>query len=212
MGRRWLGIGNLASRHWFCGLEPGGKERSDWPQTWLERFSAAEVIDGRMEAGDSEHARWFTPTSKGQPTWIPLIRTLLSFKGDASDDAACLAYQRDRFAAGDGDEAVLELSAYAAAHLGVDSPRERYMQQRIARIKELLAHRQPAFLVCYGTTRRTDFEKLVGGPFDADGFRISGSTVCAIVKHPTPRFQAAAPPSFWTALGQELRRRADLLI
>lgn len=31
MGRRWLGIGNIASRHWFCGLEPGGTERSDWP-------------------------------------------------------------------------------------------------------------------------------------------------------------------------------------
>jgi len=111
--------------------------------------------------------------------------------------------------AGDGDEAVLELSAYAAANLGVDSPRERYMPQRIERIKELLAQHQPAFLVCYGTTRRTDFEKIVGGAFDADGFRVSGKTVCAIVIHPTPRFRPAPPPSFWVGLGQELRRRAE---
>jgi len=139
MGRRWLGIGNIASKHWFCGLEPGGTERADWPRIWADRFGGAEVIDGRMEAGDPDHARGFSPTSKGQPTWIPLIRTLLAFKGEPADDASCLAYQRERFAAGDGDEAVLELSAYAAANLGVDSPREKYMPERIARIAELLA-------------------------------------------------------------------------
>jgi len=211
MGRRWLGIGNIASRHWFCGLEPGGTDRSDWPEVWADRFRGAEVIDGRMEAGDPDHARWFSPTSKGQPTWIPLIRTLLAFKGEPADDAACLAYQRERFAAGDGDEAVLELSAYAAANLGVASPRERYMAQRIERTKELLAHHRPAFLVCYGTTRRADFEKIAGGPFDADGFRVSGSTVCAIAMHPTPRFRPAPPPASWMQLGQELRRRVDAL-
>jgi hypothetical protein len=211
MGRRWLGIGNIASRHWFCGLEPGGAERPEWPEIWADRFGGAEVIDGRMEAGDPDHARWFSPAAKGQPTWIPLIRTLLAFKGEPSDDAACLAYQRERFAAGDGDEAVLELSAYAAANLGVDSPRERYMPQRIERITELLAKHQPAFLVCYGTTRRADFEKIVGGPFDDDGFRVSGRTVCAIAMHPTPRFRPAPPSSFWIGLGRELRRRGDLL-
>lgn len=212
IGRRWLGIGNVASRHWFCGLEPGGTERADWPEIWADRFDRAEVIDGRMEAGDPDHARWFSPTSKGQPTWIPLIRTLLAFKGEPSDDAACLAYQRERFAGGNGDEAVLELSAYAAANLGVDSPREKYMPERIARIAELLVHHEPAFLVCYGTTRTRDFERIVGGPFDTDGFRICGKTVCAITMHPTPRFRAAPPPSFWIGLGQELRRRSEALL
>lgn len=149
-----------------------------------------------------------TPITRGGSV-RPLIRTLLAFKGEPSDDAPCLAYQRERFAAGDGDEAVLELSAYAAANLAVDSPRERYMSQRIERIRELLAHRRPAFLVCYGTTRRADFEKIVGGPFDAHGFRVSGSTVCAITMHPTPRFRPAPPPSFWVGLGQGLRKRAD---
>lgn len=211
MGRRWLGIGNLGSRHWFCGLEPGGAERSDWPAIWADHFGGAEVIDGRMEAGDPDHMRWFSAESEGQPTWIPLIRTLLAFKGEPADDAACLAYQRERFVAGDGDEAVLELSAYAAANLGVDSPRERYMTKRIQRIRELLAHHQPAFLVCYGTTRRHDFEQIVGGQFDADGFRFSGRTVCAITMHPTPRFRRASPPPFWIALGQELRRRSEAL-
>ena len=211
MGRRWLGIGNLAARHWFCGLEPGGTERAEWPAVWADRFGGAEIIDGRIDADDPDHARWFSETARAQPTWIALIRTLLAFKGEPSDDASCLAYQRDRFAAGDGGEAVLELSAYAAANLGVDSPRERYMPQRIERIRELLAHHQPAFLVCYGTTRRADYEKIIGGPFDTDGFGLSGKTICAVAMHPTPRFRPAPPPSFWSGLGQELRRRSDAL-
>jgi len=188
----------------------GGTERPDGPEIWTDRFASAETIDGRIDACDPDHARWFSPSSKGQPTRIAPIRTLLAFKGEPADDVACLAYQRERFAAGNGDEAVLELSAYAAANLGVDSARERYKPQRIERIRELLAEHRPAFFACYGLTRGADFEDIVGGPFDADGFRVSGSTVCAIAMHPTPRFRPAPPPSFWVGLGLELRRRAEL--
>ena len=209
MGRRWLGIGNIESRHWFCGLEPGGTERADWPAVWLNRFNGAEVIDGRMEPGDPDYARWFSATAKGQPTWIPLVRTLLAFKGEPSDDAACLAYQREHFAAGDGDAAVLELSAYAATNLAVDSPREKFMADRIARIRALMDQHEPAFLVCYGTTRRHDFEQIAGGPFDSDGFRISGRTVCAITIHPTPRFRPAPTREHWIWLGEQLRLRSN---
>lgn len=211
MGRKWLGIGNIASQHWFCGLEPGGRERADWPQVWLQRFGAAEVIDGRMDANDPDHLRWFSSSSAGQPTWIPLIRTLLSFMGKLADDLACLTYQRERFAAADAEAAVLELSAYAAKNLGEESPRERYMPERIARIRELLAEHKPLFLLCYGATRRYDFEQIVGGAFDEHGFRISGRTVCAISMHPKPRFRPAQPPAYWVNLGIELRRRSDAI-
>lgn len=211
MGRRWLGLGNIHARHWFLGLEPGGSERPEWPTVWATRFTCAEVIDGRMEAGDPDHERWFSAHAGKQPTWIPLIRTLLAFKGLTSDDTACLRYQRERFVAGDGDEALLELSAYAARDLGVDSPRERYMEERITRIHELLGLHEPAFLVCYGRSRRREYERVVGGLFDDDGFRVSGKTICALVTHPTPRFRRAPPPEFWIALGRRLRERHDEL-
>ncbi len=57
---------------------------------------------------------------------------------------------------------------------------------------QLLVHHEPAFLVCYGTTRRRDFERIVRGPFDADGFRVCGRTVCAITMRPQAGSAGAA--------------------
>jgi hypothetical protein len=208
MGQTWLGLGNIESKYWFCGLEPGGKERFEWPTIWATRYHRAEVIDGRGEAGDPDHARWFGPDAELQPTWQGLIRTRLAFDGRPADDAATLRYQVDKFSKADGEEAVLELSAYAARSLRVKSPRERYMPKRIDRMRELLRDHAPTFLVCYGRSRRRDFQRLCGGAFDAD-FRWSGNTLCALVIHPTPRYRPAPPPEFWIGLGQELRRRIN---
>jgi hypothetical protein len=207
MGQRWLGLGNLEGRYWFCGLEPGGTELPEWPSIWATRYHGAEVIDTRGEAGDPDHGKWFGPNAGLQPTWQGLIRTLLAFEGRPVDDAAVVAHQRQDFIRGDGDEAILELSAYAARSLDVDVPREKYMPQRIERIAELLRVHKPTFLVCYGRSRRRDFERLCGGPFDGDGFRWSGSTLCALTIHPTPRFRPAPKPEHWIGLGRELRRR-----
>lgn len=209
MGQRWLGLGNIGAPYWFCGLEPGGKERSEWPNIWATRYGGAEMIDGRGEAGDPDHARWFGPDAGLQSTWQALIRIRLAFEGRDADDATVLAHQREKFVRGDGDEAVLELSAYAARGLDIDVPREKYMPQRINRIAELLREHKPTFLVCYGRSRRRDFARLCGGPFDADGFRWSGSTLCALTIHPTPRHQPAPPPQHWIGLGREIRRRVD---
>lgn len=209
MGQRWLGLGHLASPFWFCGLEPGGKERPEWPSIWATRYGGAEVIDGRGEAGDPDHAQWFGPDAGLQTTWQGLIRTRLAFEGRPADDEAVLRHQREAFIRGDGDEAVLELSAYAARGLRVEVPREKYMRERIARIKILLGEHKPTFLVCYGRSRRREFAKLCGGAFDADDFRWSGTTLCALTIHPTPRFQPAPKPEHWDSLGSELRRRID---
>lgn len=195
IGRRWLGIGNLSSQHWFCGLEPGGTERSDCGAMGgpLRRSRSNRRTHG---GGRSGPRALIQPRVERADDLDPADPHGVAFKSEPTDDASCLAYQRDRFAAGAGDEEVLELSAYAAANLGVDSPRERYMPKRIERMRDLLADHQPAFLVCYGTTRRRDFETIVGGPFDSDSFRLSGQTVCAIATYPTPRFRPPPPPSF----------------
>jgi hypothetical protein len=209
MGARWLGLGNIEAPYWFCGLEPGGTERPNWPAVWATRYEGAEVIDGRGAAGDPDHERWFGADAELQTTWQGLIRTRLAFDGRPADDGATLRYQREQFVAADGDEAVLELSAYAARGLRVQVPRERYMQRRITRIRELLEWHHPRFLVCYGRSRRREFECVCGGPFDRDGFRWSGTTLCALVIHPTPRFRSAPEPEFWVQLGRELRQRVD---
>jgi len=209
MGQRWLGLGNLAAPVWFIGLEPGGTERPEWPEVWESRYGAGEVIDGRGEVGDPDHARWFGPNASLQNTWGPLISTRLSYAGKPADADSCLAYQKSVFVEGNGGEAVLELSAYAAKGLHVEVPREKYISIRVKRITELLEERKPEIVVCYGLTRRRDFETICGGQFDADGLRWRGATLCALTLHPKPQFRAPEPAQFWINLGAEMRRRVN---
>jgi len=213
MGRRWLGLGNLDAPCWFVGLEPGGSERPDWPEVWEERYSSAEVVDPR-DLSDPDYGKLFGPGALPQRTWEALIRIRLSYAGGPADDVACLRYQRERFASGSvlglrEGEALLELSAYAAKNLAVEVPRDQFVLERVKRMRELLAEYRPETLVCYGLSRRWYFQELCGGLFDANGFRWSGTTLCALTLHPTPRHQAAHPPEYWLALGAEMRRRVQ---
>ena len=209
MGQRWLGLGNISAPVWFIGLEPGGTERPEWPEVWETRYAGAEVIDGRGEAGDPDHARWFGPNASLQDTWGPLIRTRLSYAGMSADDRACIEYQRSHFVSASGAEAVLELSAYAARGMRVKVPRGKYIKMRVARITELLDLHGPEIVVCYGRSRRRQFESICGGAFDADGLRWRGATLCALTLHPKPQFRTAEPPQFWINLGAEMRRRMN---
>lgn len=207
MGRTWLGLGNLRSACWFVGLEPGGSEPADWPERWVRRFGAAEVIDPRGDTADPNTLALFGPAAKLQKTWAALIRLRLAYAGEAADGASCLAYQREKFVSSDGGEAALELSSYEARNLQVETPRERYREARIKRIRELIAKCRPEIVVCYGLSSRSYFEVLCGGPFDRDGFRWLDKTLCALTTHPTPRFRPASSPQYWIDLGAEMKQR-----
>ena len=209
MGQRWLGFGNLSAPCWFVGLEQGGTERPEWPSVWATRYQANEVSDGRGEAGDPNHPTWFQPDARPQRTWIALIRTTLSYFGELSDDETCLRYQRENFITADGREALLELSAYAATGLGIAVPRKRYRKQGVERLHELLGEHQPEMLVCYGYSSKKDFAAICGGPFDGEGFRWSGDTLCKLTPHPYQARGASPPPQFWMDLGAEMRQRID---
>jgi uracil-DNA glycosylase len=118
-----------------------------------------------------------------------------------------LEYQREKFGSSDGGEAALELSSYEARNLEVKTPRERYLDARIKRLRELMSEYRPEIVVCYGRSRRCYFEALCGGPFDDGGFRWLEGTLCALTVHPTPRFRAANPAQYWIDLGVEMRQR-----
>jgi hypothetical protein len=210
MGQHWLGLGNLAAPYWFCSLYPGGTERPEWPAIWATKYGGAEVIDGRRESADPDHARWFGPSAGLQPTWQGMIRVRLAFEGRAADDEATLRHQRDAFIADDGAEAVLELSAYAVKGPADPALRNRFIPQRVERMRELLHEHEPTILVCCGTSRRSAFERLCGGKFDENGFQWSGSTLCAIATHPAPVGQPPPDPKYWLALGRELHGRQQI--
>jgi hypothetical protein len=209
LGRRWLGLGNIAAPVWFIGQEPGGTPRQEWPEIWASRYAEGEVIHGRTESADARHAEWFLPNSRLQNTWGPLIRLRLAYAGLATDDLACAEYQRSTFLDGNGSEAVLELSAYAAKGLRIDVPRKKYMAIRVQRIGELLDEYRPEIVVCYGLSNRREFSRICGGTFDENGLRWRGDTLCALTLHPMPQFKAKLPPEFWIRLGQTMRERVD---
>jgi hypothetical protein len=162
MGRRWFGVGNLRGRCWFIGMEPGGTEDPAWPATWETRFRGAPVVDLHDSAGDAQR-RWIGPGNVLHATWSPLIRCRLAYDALPSEDADVLAYQRDRFCRANGDEALLEVSSFAAPGMDADVPRERFREARAAHIGDLVAEHKPEIVVCYGVSYRAYYETICGG-------------------------------------------------
>jgi hypothetical protein len=67
-------------------------------------------------------------------------------------------------------------------------------------MKRQLEANQPKFALFYGVSYRKEYE-AIAGPFNADGWRWTGKTLCVLTKHPTPRRGPAPPASYWRALG-----------
>jgi hypothetical protein len=211
MGRDWLGFGNLDAPCWFIGMEPGGTDGPTWPEIWATRFGGAPVIDLHAAAGDAED-KYLGAKNRLHPTWSPIVRMRLAYAGLRAEDSDVLRYQHEQLCLSDGGEALLEISAYAAANLGVPSLRKKYLESRIKHLRDLIRDRVPEIVVCYGTSYRAYYEQICGGPFDPDGSpgsRWSGLTRCTITTHPKPRFQAANPPQYWVDLGVALRKCVD---
>jgi hypothetical protein len=212
MGRTWLGLGNLDAPVWFIGMEPGGDRSKDeaWALDWANRFGHAPTVDLHESAGKPEE-KYLGQDGHLQPTWQGLIRFRLAYAGLSTTDADVLRYQREELGRSGGAEALLEGSGYAAKSLKEKSPREKYLATRIDRLHELILEHvpKPEVVLCYGRTYASYFESVCGGPFDSDGFRWSGDTLCTLTPHPYQRRGASPSPEFWTELGREMRRRVD---
>ncbi len=115
-------------------------------------------------------------------------------------------YQRDRLGRSDADTALIELSAVNAPSLSVEDPeRESHRAERIATIRRRIEENTPKFVVFYGIGYCEEYEKVGGGPFDTDGYRWHGTTLCALVRHPAP--PSKLPALWWSAKGNEMRKR-----
>lgn len=58
----------------------------------------------------------------------------------------------------------------------------------------------------YGTGQHEEWKKIVGGEFDAHGFRWIDGTLAAIVPHPVSR---GVGKDFWEGLGRRLRAAVE---
>jgi hypothetical protein len=211
MSDRWFGYGRWDAPYWFIGPEPGmakseGDNLSQRCAAWL-KLGGGELVDCMAHHEKLGVLRWHradnTPT---QDTWRQLIRLLLAYKDQPSDNRAIAEYQRTSWGAITGETCVVELSSLAARSLLTPRDRKKHREQRINTLRARMQKSAPKFAVLYGLRDRKSFEKLVGGPFDVDGFRQLSDTLLALTYHPVGG-RPAKPDSYWIELGRKLRQR-----
>src|SRR5581483_2105840 len=90
--RSWFGYGEWSAPFWFIGMEPGGDDDHASYESW-ERLGGGSLIDCKAHHDDSNAhqgsriTHWHdagVPPIQG--TWGPLIRALLAYKSDPTDD------------------------------------------------------------------------------------------------------------------------------
>jgi hypothetical protein len=147
----------------------------------------------------------FLKTAPARLRWSPAPATNLR-KATAKRARAHL-YQRDKWGRVDRETALIELSPAAFESIAFDGDRGRYESERIGVIRSNLEdeHAKPIFAVFYGVKYRRQYQEVAGGPFE-DGFRWNGSTLCALITHPSRPTRTYA---YWTEYGRRLRQIVD---
>lgn len=181
---RFFGYGHLDAPIWFIGMEEGGGDcRSEiiarirtWKQ--LGRTPTVDIRRLGEGAGLRGHRQWFEGDRPPlQSTWSKLIRTVLAYRGDELTTETVRHYQRDSFAAEDGDECLMELLPLPSP--GTDEwhygewfellwleNRKRYreyvLDHRIERLQEMFREHQPEAVVFYSRKYFAEWCRIVG--------------------------------------------------
>jgi len=205
--REWFGYGSWSAPFWFVGMEPGGEGDDASHESW-QRLGGGELIDCKAHHLDCQFLKWHggerPPT---QPTWRRLMQLLLAYKGEDTALDAVARYQRDHFGAADGETAVIELSAHHAVNMDVDVERMAHRDDRISLIRRRLDEHRPTFVVFYGKTYQSEYERVIGAPFGPGGAAWRDGTLCVLTIHPVAK--SGSPPAYWVHLGQAMRTAVD---
>lgn len=215
--QNWFGYGRWEAPYWFIGMEPGGDDEHASYEAW-HALGAGELIDCRkhhlwkrdvLGIYDEKWTQWHEdrPSTKTQPTWRRLIQLLLAYKGRPTDLEAVYEYQKYRLGASDGETAIVELGALHAPGLFSEVDRLTHREKRVKTLRKRLGEHAPKFAVCYGYVFREQFEEVVGGKFDGNGFQWNGTTLCVLMPGPTSRI--GGEPKLWIDKGIRMREMLD---
>lgn len=154
-----------------------------------------------------------------QDTWRQLIRLLLAFKGERTDNDAVGDYQAVRWGSGEGEVCVAELSALAARSLAIKRDRTAYRELRTRLLHARILENAPKFVVMYGGGKALDpwWNVVATGSASPNafetvdifgwevGFASVGKTSFVRSAHPANAGAAAPPPQYWIDIGRRLR-------
>lgn len=211
---RWFGYGRWDARFWFVGKEPGGPGEPEQYASWL-RLGGGELIDCRAHDRDcavSEDAMvWHGSGGRLQPTWRPLIASLLSYSGAVEyDKDAVWRYQDAQWGSTSGETALVELSAIAAPSTSAaEALRLTHLPERVATIRSRIAEHRPDFVLFYGAGRDPvrgvpyleRWSEIAGMTLEPNVVERRDGTVYVATPHPTARGLTNA---FWIELGRRL--------
>lgn len=233
---RWYGYGLWAAPYWFIGPEPGMKKAEgdnlrERCEAWL-RLGGGELVDCAAHHRAFHHSRYHDRTIPMkmpvneqtmrpplQDTWRQLIRLLLAFKGDRTDNDAVGDYQCDKWGSATGETCVAELSSLAARSLSVERDRDSYRLNRVQHLRERAVEMHPQFVVLYGRgrTELPNWNYIADGRTTGEGFapltmgtlRVGfakrNGTVFVQTEHPVKTGAAAPPDEYWIIVAEKLR-------
>lgn len=207
----WFGYGRWEAPYWFIGMEPGGDEEHPSYDAWLDidpkQTGLIDCYAHHMNFPYPSWRRWHSgDVPPIQPTWGPLIRTMLALLGRSASNADVSRYQRDEWGRLSGETAVIELSALHAKNLSVDVERTLHRDERIERIQREMLFHKPKVALFFGTSYRSEYERIAGQ--FVNGWTWCGDTLCALVQHPAYRF--APRGEYWMNLGRWLKAAVEV--
>lgn len=208
MEREFFGFGHWNAPYWFIGPEQGkGRSEQISNEVRAERWSAAlnrpEICDCRIFHEVIGDLTWHSRRVPLQPTWKKLILTLLAFGDQPHDAEHRRRYQADHWGRADGETCVIELSGTVSRSLSDQNLRDRFVAERVARIKSKLQLHPPRVVIMYGLGEASAWSEIAGKPLQVDTPVLLGKTVFAVAPHPNTRGRTNAD---WIDFAHRIRR------
>ena len=229
----WYGYGRWDAPYWFIGPEPGmaaseGENLLERCRAW-QALGSTELLDCFEHHKTFGHLKWHTrkiamklpingnasrpPT---QTTWRQLIRTLLAFKGERTDNDAIGDYQCTAWGSTAGETCAAELSALAAQNLLVTRDRMRFRMDRTKHLLTMVTKHAPRFVVMYGgdNAQRPSWDYIASGTDGTSPYTtelIAGRQVSFASSRPTTFVRTLHPVAYglsddyWLGISERLR-------
>ena len=189
----FYGYGRWDAPYWFIGPEPGGENNALRAEMWI-RLGQRELCDCREFHISIGEMRWHfkRPKPDLQRTWRPLILLLMTFLREPSTEEPAQngrlrelirEYQRTEWGMVAGQTCVIELSGLSAKKKKAGQA-IHFLDERIQRIREMVQHHRPRFVVMYGVEESPFWERIAGCALVRDKVKRSGDTLFLFTSHP----------------------------